>query len=153
MFTLLFHKQFKFVCLRCIFGPLCLNLLFRMWAYQCLAVKLVYLSTPPSATLLSWPRLVSYDLWLKAGLSSGVVNNVSERSLQQPQSFSLTCSSICMRASRSLSSCCRSSSISLLSSSIFSSSSVSGDPIPSSFSSARLLLGDEPLNSWRDMHS
>ncbi|TNN63094.1 hypothetical protein EYF80_026710 [Liparis tanakae] len=56
----------------------------------------------------------------------------------------------CSRAERSLSSCCRSSSISLLTSSTFSSSSVSGEPMPSSFSSARLLLGDEPLNSWRD---
>ena len=61
----------------------------------------------------------------------------------------LTCSSSSMRAERSLSSCCRSSSISLLSSSPFSSSSASGEPIPSSFSSARLLLGDEPLNSYR----
>lgn len=60
----------------------------------------------------------------------------------------LTCSSICMRTARSLSSCCRSSSISLRSSSTFSSSRASGEPMPSSFSSARLRLGEAPLNSW-----
>ncbi|TNN68875.1 hypothetical protein EYF80_020910 [Liparis tanakae] len=49
---------------------------------------------------------------------------------------------------RSFSSCCLNSIISLLKSSTFSSSRMSGEPIPSSFSSARRLFGEEPLNSW-----
>ena len=60
----------------------------------------------------------------------------------------LTCSSSIMRTERSLSSCCRSSIISRRKSSAFSSSQMSGEPMPSSLSSARRRLGDEPLSSW-----
>lgn len=59
----------------------------------------------------------------------------------------LTWSSSIILTDRSFSSCCLSSIISLLKSSVFSSSRMSGEPIPSSFSSARLLFGEEPLNS------
>lgn len=62
--------------------------------------------------------------------------------------LTLTWSSRIILTERSFSSCCRNSIISLLRSSVFSSSRMSGEPIPSSFSSARLLLGDEPLNSY-----
>lgn len=65
-----------------------------------------------------------------------------------PTSSCLKCSSSIIRTERSLSSCCLSSTISLRRSSVFSSSKMSGEPIPSSFSSApRLLFGEEPLNS------
>lgn len=60
----------------------------------------------------------------------------------------VTWSSNIILRERSFSSCCLSSIISLLKSSVFSSSRMSGEPIPSSFSSARFLLGEEPLNSW-----
>lgn len=60
----------------------------------------------------------------------------------------LTWSSSIILTDRSFSSCCLSSIISLRKSSVFSSSRMSGEPIPSSFSSARLLFGEEPLNSW-----
>lgn len=62
--------------------------------------------------------------------------------------LTLTWSSSIILTERSFSSCCLNSIISLLRSSVFSSSRMSGDPIPSSFSSARLLLGEEPLNSY-----
>lgn len=54
-----------------------------------------------------------------------------------------------MRTERSLSSCCRSSIISRRRSSAFSSSQMSGEPMPSSLSSARRRFGEEPLNSCR----
>lgn len=60
----------------------------------------------------------------------------------------LTCSSSIILTERSFSSCCLSSIISLRKSSVFSSSRMSGEPIPSSLSSARLLFGEEPLNSF-----
>lgn len=64
-----------------------------------------------------------------------------------PAPRGLTCSSSIMRTERSLSSCCRSSIISRRRSSAFSSSQMSGEPIPSSLSSARRRFGEEPLNS------
>lgn len=66
-----------------------------------------------------------------------------------PAPHGLTCSSSIMRTERSLSSCCRSSIISRRRSSAFSSSQMSGEPIPSSLSSARRRFGEEPLNSCR----
>lgn len=65
-----------------------------------------------------------------------------------PAPCGLTCSSSIMRTERSLSSCCRSSIISRRRSSAFSSSQMSGEPIPSSLSSARRRFGEEPLNSY-----
>lgn len=61
-----------------------------------------------------------------------------------------TCSSSIIRTERSLSSCCRSSIISRRRSSAFSSSQMSGDPIPSSLSSALRRFGEEPLNSCNE---
>lgn len=73
---------------------------------------------------------------------------VCESPLHLPHQ-AVTWSSSIILTVRSFSSCCLSSIISLLRSSVFSSSRMSGEPIPSSFSSARLLFGEEPLNSWR----
>lgn len=68
----------------------------------------------------------------------------------RPGAGGLTCSSSIMRTERSLSSCCRSSIISRRRSSAFSSSQMSGEPIPSSLSSARRRFGEEPLNSCHE---
>lgn len=71
------------------------------------------------------------------------------QTLNSSQSYAagLTWSSSIILTERSFSSCCLNSIISLLRSSDFSSSRISGEPMPSSFSSARLLFGEEPLNS------
>lgn len=141
LFALLFHNLFKFL-----FVFTCDSGRSRKWAYHscwytCQPWKLHHLHRDWDCSTIT-PRqrlfVVCADQLVKCLLRND----------------SFTSSSTCMRAERSLSSCCRSSIISLLSSSSFSSSIVSGEPIPSSFSSARLLFGDEPLNSWGDaMHT
>lgn len=118
----------------------------RFWSIQevSLSPTLVHLPTLKAAPIPPWLRLLRDHPPDKDRLSFVQINSL--KCLLGNDSF--TSSSTCMRAERSLSSCCRSSIISLLSSSSFSSSMASGEPIPSSFSSARLLFGDEPLNSW-----